>query len=569
MTTALTVYGTNVAATTLTTAGKLVTAAGGTLSSCSSKIGTALNFGQLYALSNANPWPSLGSIPNPAGVAGGFLLDASTLDGQTIAAGTWTPEIRVRLSNATANVDFFIPIWKYDKNSGVFSFLWQPNSFGNSLTNAFSFPTFNNPSEAAQSFEPGTFLYFEVWANINSSTTGASDTMIMTVCSDTGHIDNSIITPGYDPTSSTSLSYIADWWWWPQVGAAQTSGVGQPPPPPTKLTGGWIWPGDSGAQSAYSTVQPRLDFIIAQYMTVLTNGSLQENDDGNTSTGTITQHNNAGVNGWNAANVASIKQYSTSQYCDVSANFSATPSSFDDGGAANLVNSGSLQTAFINQAIAFLNSTGLTGLELDWERQGNNRMAASTYTNYLAFITTLGNTLHTHGYKLCVSVPGFDGASGGNNPESAYRFKLADLNTQPIDYLIPLIYDNEYNTNDSGYSQASTAYITSACNYILSKITDKTRIIAGLSAKGYTDATTDLGVWNVGPTDNLTLAQIQASPGYSTRTRNSGSQEMQWTSGANYYDFNDITTMDSHRTTVYNTGVLHISVWYIGSGVWF
>jgi len=569
MTTALTVYGTNIAATTLSTAGLLVATAGGALSSCSSKIGTATAFGELYALSNGNPWPSLGAI-TPDG--NGFLLDAATLNGQTIASGAWTPEIRVRVSTGTCgSVDFYIPIYKYTSSGGVFTKLGQAQSLANALTTAFSFPTFDNPTLASASFNPGDFLYFEVWPYINSNSTGSgAATMIMTVCSDTGNADNSIITPGYAATATNALNLPNFLWWWPQVGAAQVSGVGQPPPPPANLTGGWIFPGDSGAVAAYSAIQPKLDFIIAEYLTLQNtqDGTLTEEDDGATSTGTISQHTNAGVNAYSASNLSSIKQYSTMQFCDIAGVFKKNGGGSDSGGAAILCNSSSLQTTFINQVIAFLNFTGMTGIELDWERQGNSSMSAGTYTNYLSFMTTLGNTLHSHGYKLCVSMPAFDGASGGSNPESAYRFKLADFNSLPIDYLIPLIYDNEFNTSEASYSQASTAYITNVCNYYISKVTDKTRIIAGISGKGYSDATSDLGVWNTGPTDNLTKTQLQAVSGY-PGTRNSLSQEMQFTTSNVYYDYNDTTTLDSHKTTIYNTGVLHISVWYLGSGYWF
>jgi hypothetical protein len=61
---------------------------------------------------------------------------------------------------------------------------------------------------------------------------------------------------------------------------------------------------------------------------------------------------------------------------------------------------------------------------------------------------------------------------------------------------------------------------------------------------------------------------MQAQPSY-PGTRDASSQELIWTSGSTGYDFNDSTTLDSHRTTIYNTGVSHISVWYVGSGVWF
>ena len=101
---ALTVYLSSVAnSSVLTTSGALPTTTGGAIVGTGSKIGTATGYGQIYALGNSGTWPALGSIGSPDG--NGWLLNSTTLEGQTISAGTWTPTTRIRFSSGTGTVD--------------------------------------------------------------------------------------------------------------------------------------------------------------------------------------------------------------------------------------------------------------------------------------------------------------------------------------------------------------------------------------------------------------------------------------------------------------------------------
>ena len=326
----------------------------------------------------------------------------------------------------------------------------------------------------------------------------------------------------------------------------------------TPLTMAWIFPGDTNAVTEYSDSSKTIHVLKPEYLTVTTGGTLQELDDGNPATvGTgVVSGTNAGVNGYSASNLTSVKAHSQYQYCTISAAWTTS------GQLHTLIASSTLQTQFINDVISWLNYTGMTGIELDWEQFTNSALTSGEYANYLTFMGNLATNLHGNGYKLMIDGIAIDGASGTTNPQSAYRFKYEDL-ASIADYLVPLIYDNEYNTSGAGDPQSSTTYITNCCNWCLSKVPDSTKIVAGLSAKGYYGTT---GGYSL--TDNQTLTQMQAKPGY-PGTRDGSSQELIWASSGTSYDLVDHTALDSHWSTASATGVLHRSAWYIGSGVWF
>src|SRR5579859_5290187 len=200
--TALTVYGTNVATSTLSTAAGLVTSTGGTLSSCSSKIGTSTGYGELYSLTNSNAWAAAGSLGSPSG--NGWLWDVTSLEGQSLQTGNYTPSIRVRFSNGTGTCDFYVRYYKY--HSGTYTLIGICSSTGNSMTTGFLNLTFSATSLNLMPFSTGDKLYIDTWADItaNSSGSGAA-TLIMTVCSTStlGDTTNQSVTPGYLASSFT------------------------------------------------------------------------------------------------------------------------------------------------------------------------------------------------------------------------------------------------------------------------------------------------------------------------------------------------------------------------------
>src|SRR5437899_6693387 len=113
MTTALNTYGTNAAATTLTTAGLLVSGTGASGNSqATSKCGTSTGYSEIFALGTANAWQAGGTLASVPPSGNGWLYDTTALENQQLAAGTFTPLFRCKISVGTATVDLYCRIYK-------------------------------------------------------------------------------------------------------------------------------------------------------------------------------------------------------------------------------------------------------------------------------------------------------------------------------------------------------------------------------------------------------------------------------------------------------------------------
>ncbi len=173
MTTPLTVYPVHAAATTLTTATLLVaTSSGTTGTGIDTAIGTATGYSEIFTRGTSSAWQALGAIGNPSG--NGYLFDVTTLEGQGILAGNWTPTIRARINTGNGNLtaDFYIRYWKY--NGGTYTPIATVSQTGNTLTS-----TSVNFTLAATALPPIVFgtgdkLYIDVWYNVtaNANTLG-------------------------------------------------------------------------------------------------------------------------------------------------------------------------------------------------------------------------------------------------------------------------------------------------------------------------------------------------------------------------------------------------------------
>src|SRR6266487_4682425 len=135
MSTALTVYGLTIAATTLSTAGTLATGTGGTNATTDTALGVTptTGYGQLYAKGNASAWPNLGSIGSPDGH--GWFLESLSLTGQQILAGNWTPTFRMKISGTgtpTITGDLYSRAYVY--NSGVYTLIGSMLMSAQSIT---------------------------------------------------------------------------------------------------------------------------------------------------------------------------------------------------------------------------------------------------------------------------------------------------------------------------------------------------------------------------------------------------------------------------------------------------
>ena len=196
-----------------------------------------------------------------------------------------------------------------------------------------------------------------------------------------------------------------------------------------------------------------------------------------------------------------------------------------------------------------------TGVELDFE--GWAQWTPQQYSGYKQFLTHLGNTLHHNGYKLMVDGPPVIASSG-----SSFVWNYADFNTLPVDYVVVLAYDWQFDFG-AGTPVAPFSREVEVTNAVKGKITDINKIVIGIPSYGYHGATGSTAI-----TED-TYVQSEAYPGYTTATRDSSSAEMMWTHAGISYDYADAETLAAKRVTIERLGIHYISVWSLGGNPWF
>lgn len=301
----------------------------------------------------------------------------------------------------------------------------------------------------------------------------------------------------------------------------------------------WIYPGQPACNAPQEYSDGRAIAVLKpQYFRLSDSGVLIELDANDPS---------VGCNGYSVANAADVKKYSAQQFVTIS----GATTGMDIIGASQ-----SLTNTAIQQLIAFLAANGFTGIELDFEGFGG--WTAPNYAHYKAFVTALGSALHSAGYHLMIDGPAIvDTTTQGN-----FKWKWEDFNTLPVDYLVVMAYDRQYDYG-SGTPVAPLSWLTSVCNWMKSKVTDSTKIVIGLNSYGYHGAT---GGYHI---TIDTYAQSQNMPGFSTAKRDSASMEMMWTNAGISYNYSDSTTLDSKLQTVLSVGITNVSAWHLGGNLWF
>jgi hypothetical protein len=199
--TALSVFGINTASpVTLTTAMELVTASGGaTVAGTGTKVGTVTGYGEVTSQGSLATWAGAGSIGTPTGL--GWLFDVTTLEGQTIAAGTWTIAHHWFNSGTTPiTADLYGRVYKRS-SGGVYTLIGTLSLLAQSIpisSTAFSM-TGSLPSMA---FASGDKLYHDVWFNVASGSSGTgvkfNDARGSSTNGAAGFAE--VDTPGYAPT---------------------------------------------------------------------------------------------------------------------------------------------------------------------------------------------------------------------------------------------------------------------------------------------------------------------------------------------------------------------------------
>lgn len=258
---------------------------------------------------------------------------------------------------------------------------------------------------------------------------------------------------------------------------------------------------------------------------------------------------------YTAANALTVRQNSSEQYVCVSL---ANATWMD-----TLCSSAANRASAISTLKQFCIDNDFTGVELDWEAFAS--WTSTQYANYKTFVTELGNALHAAGFRLMIDCPPIWNNSTtvtsnewtNRNSQGYYLFKYEDFDNLPVDYLCVMAYDYHFDMG-AGYPTAPLAWQADIYRWIKSKITNKKRIVAGIPSAGYYGATGGFTI------TGATYAFLSTQTGFGGATRDSGSQELNWTNGGNSYFILDDTAVNAKIKQAEALGIDRVSLWHIG-----
>lgn len=296
----------------------------------------------------------------------------------------------------------------------------------------------------------------------------------------------------------------------------------------------WIYPGSPACNARNEFKDGRkIHTLKPEYYTVTSSGDLQ-----------FLTESSSGCNGYSASNAAEIKQYSTEQFVTVS------------GGGKPLVTSATKRSAAVTTLVNFAVSSGFTGVELDFE--GYGKWDATEYSGYVSFVTALGNGLRARGKKLMIDGPPIFSSQS----QAWYKWKYEDFENLPIDYLLVMAYDYQYDYT-CGQAIAPNDWVRNIVSWTKSKVSNIDRIVIGIPSYGYSGT---VDQWDV---NVKTKALITSMSRFSAAVRQSSSYEMSFTNGQTVTFYQDTAGMNSKRALIESLGIKRVSVWHLGGNDWF
>lgn len=199
MTTALILYGSNVASSTLSSACVTPITTGGSEASVTTTSPASGN-GYLEIYSQGGSGVLNASLGVPSGK--GWLFDATTLEGQSIPSGAWSATVALA-DTARSSAVTSITLRAYKRSStGVYSQICTLTQASPTLNTTRTTYTLSTSSAASAWFTTGDKLYLDLYVQ---DTGWASDTMAVYESSSgtTGVAnDMQVTTPGYNPTTA-------------------------------------------------------------------------------------------------------------------------------------------------------------------------------------------------------------------------------------------------------------------------------------------------------------------------------------------------------------------------------
>ncbi len=300
----------------------------------------------------------------------------------------------------------------------------------------------------------------------------------------------------------------------------------------------WIYPGEPtcNAPLEYSDGR-KIDILKPEYFTVSDGGKML-----------FLTEQQSGCNGYSVKNVADLKKYSKEQYVTFSSNYAVNMDSFLTAAINDQTD--------INTLVSFAVDNKMTGVEIDFEDFGG--WNADMYSKYKQFISDLGDALHKDNKKLMIDGP----ATSNQTEENWYVWRYTDFNSLPIDHMVVMTYDNQFDTG-VGQPISPTSWIENTIKWTLGRFPDKSKLSFGIPSYGYK------GIAGTQKFTLLTYDQISKEPEFDTAIRDPNSYEMTWQNGNNVYFYQDSQSMSDKLKVIQSAGINSVSVWHLGGNLWF
>jgi spore germination protein YaaH len=311
----------------------------------------------------------------------------------------------------------------------------------------------------------------------------------------------------------------------------------QTTPTTLKTVMAWLYPGEPACSAMDEAEEYKLDVIKPEYFLVQPGGRMS-----------LLHEADFGCNGYSEANVARVKQLAPKQIVMVSASSAKNLDAF----LIRDANTGE----HVRQLVDFVVREDLTGIELDFE--DFTSWTPQLYDRYKSFVTRLGNELHAQNKELMIDLPAVRNAT----EEQRYVLRLAELERLPVDALIIMAYDYQY---DNGVGEAVTPldWLDQVVKFTKERVTNKEKIVIGLPTYGYT------GEYSGSDIRILTNEQASKYPFYSSAQRDPNSKEMIAVNGRQTLVFQDVTSVSAKVDVVTRNGIDKVSFWHLGGNPWF
>lgn len=239
--------------------------------------------------------------------------------------------------------------------------------------------------------------------------------------------------------------------------------------------------------------------------------------------------------------------------------------------AVNALTTSSTKRAnLIAEMISFCRTNNFDGVDLDLETFQVASMSAGQYTDFKTMLQELGDALHAEGYILSIEVPpiwntaantesGSGDAWDSANSQGYYRLVYSDLNSLPVDKMVVMAYDYQFDYS-AGEPNQPLKWLEEIMRFTRQNI-DETRIeiIAGIPSAGYSGAT---GGYSI---TGRTYDYLSVQTGFSGASRDAASGELIWANGGISYAAIDDTAIQLKVAQAEAVGIYKYALWHVGN----